>query len=216
MIFLEKEGIQYQVLDKDHLEETIDVVTQHFIKEEYLTRESKLTYSEFGKFVRAYCELDLSQKLSLIALDKNTKKVIGFSISEDPQLPEAVNPNDYLSLSPNFEPFFAVLNELHHQCLKTEFKQGECYHLFLLGVLPEYQGKKIGKTLLKLSGEYAKSKDFKYVLVEATSPITKPLCEKLEYKNLGNITYKDFVLNNKKPFSHLVDYDGPYMFIKHL
>lgn len=44
----------------------------------------------------------------------------------------------------------------------------------------------------------------------------KLLCKKFGYNNLGNIAYKDFVLNQKKSFSHLLEYDGPYMFIKNL
>lgn len=216
MILSNQTEILYQTLDKKYLNETIDIITSHFVKEEYLTREAQLNYSEFEPYVRAYCELDLAHNLSIIAVDKKTDKVIGFSISEDPELPSAINVNNYLEISKKFEITSSLLGKLHQDHLNITFKQQECCHLFLLGVLPGFQGKRIGKTLVELTQNHAKDKGFKYVLVEATSPATKPICEKLGFKNLGNTPYKDFVFNNQKPFVSITDYLGPYLFIKEL
>lgn len=209
-------NIVYQFLDQTTYQECIDCVTSHFLKEEYLTRESKLTTEEFGALVKAYCDVDLTEKLSIVAIDTISKKIIGFAISEDLKGKNGVDAHKYTRLSKNFIPFFDVLEKLHEKCFHLNVQEGECFHLFLLGVLPDYQGKKIGKTLVQLSEAHAKERKFKHIMLEATSPITKPLCEGLNYTNLGNIVYQDYTLDGTKPFSHLTDYDGPYMFLKDL
>lgn len=216
MVYVEKDDVVYRELDENFLDEVIECATSHFIDNEYLTKESKLSHIEFRKLVETHCKITLIEKLSIIACNKKSNRVIGFSISEDPKSQRAVHADQFILISKNFIPFFKILESLHRKCFKLNIKQGECFHLFLLGVLPEYQGRKIGKTLVQLSEQHAIENKFKHLLIEATSPITKPLCESLNYRNLGNIVYRDYVLDNRKPFAHLLDFEGPYMFIKDL
>ena len=212
MNILERNNIIYQTLHEERLEETITFVAQHFVEHEYLTRESQLTIEEFTVFCRQYCEASLKHHLSIIALDKETNELIGFAINEDPNSTLAVDATQFYDISEHYIPFLNMLGELSEKHLKIEMKPNYSFHLYLLGVKPAYQGKKIGKTLVEASELVAKQHQFTYMIVEATSPVTKPICENLDYINLGNNAYKDFTLNNTKPFEHVLDYDGPHLF----
>ena len=216
MIILEKNNIIYQTLTATRLEETIAFIAEHFVTYEYLTRASKLTREEFTVFCRQYCEASLIHHLSIIALDKATDELVGFAINEDAHSDNTVDTTQFYQVSDHYIPFFAMLHALSESYLKLEEKHNHNFHLHLLGVKPTHQGRKIGKTLVEASEMVAKQHEFTYIIVEATSPLTKPICEKLNYLNLGNHVYKDFVLDGEKPFKHILDYDGPHLFMRQL
>jgi ribosomal protein S18 acetylase RimI-like enzyme len=216
MIILEKNNIIYQTLTATRLEETIAFVAEHFVKYEYLTQASKLTCEEFTVFCKQYCEASLIHHLSIIALDKTTGELVGFAINEDLNSENTINTSQFYTVHDHYIPFIAMLHALSGAYLNLEKKNNHNFQLQLLGVKPTYQGKKIGQTLIEASEIIAKQHQFAYIVIEATSPITKSLCEKLQYINLGNYPYKDFVLDGKKPFEHILDYDGPYLFMRQL
>lgn len=212
----QKSGIEYHLLTEQRLEETIEFVTDLFVHHEYLTRESGLTLKEFGVFARLYCEASLKHQLSIIAIDGSSKELVGFSINEDPMSTVAVDANQFYDISDHYKPFLGMLTALNEKCWNLERKANFSFHLYLLGVKPAHQGKKIGKTLVAVSEMVAKENGFSYVAVEATSPLTKPICENLGYENLGNIVYSQFEFAGVKPYAHVTDYDGPYLFVKKL
>lgn len=216
MNILDKNNIVYQTLNEDRLDETIGFVTKHFVDYEYLTRESRLTFEEFNIFSRLYCEASLKHNLSLIALDKTTNELVGFAINEDPNSEIAVDPTQFYAVSEHYTPFLKMLENLSNKYLKIAREPRNSFHLYLLGVKPSYQGRKIGKTLVEASELVAKQSEFNYIVIEATSPLTKPICENLGYTNLGSNVYKDFTIDENRPFAHVVDYDGPHLFMKEL
>ena len=211
---IEDNGIVYQLLDREKADETTKLVNTIFIEEDFITKGSYITWDEFNVLSRAYMELNFKEPLSLTALDKETNEVVGFSITEGIKSKNAIDPDIFLKVSDHFYPFNNLLEELHKRFLNIKFKEKECYHLFLLGVKPSYRRRRIGIRLIQYSEKLASSLGYKYVMIEATSPVTKPICEKLGYSNLGNIPYKNYILDGKKPFAHVTNYDGPYLFLK--
>ncbi len=213
---IEKDGILYKLLEAKESAETQKLIVDIFVEDEYLTRESGITKKEFAIFAKDYCDYTIIHKLSFIAIDQNTNDVIGFIIAEDPYGKDAIDPNKFLTVSDHFIPFNAILEELHHCFLNIPKKEGVCYHSFLWGIKLSHRRRGILRYMNALSEQYALARGFKYVLVEATSPPTKFLCDKDGYTNLGNIPYQDYVLNGKKPFGHITSYDGPYLHLKKL
>lgn len=213
-VLLERSGIVYQALDVGHLEATIDFVTQHFVKHEVLTRESGLTLESFGVFVSRYCEASIGHGLSIIALDQQTGELVGFSINEDPNSEKAVNAEQFYAIDPGYTLFLGMLSELSERFFSLESKPNYSFHLYLLGVRPSHQGRKIGTILVELSEIIAKEHGFSYLVIEAISPGTLPICLNLGYTHLGQNAYQSFVLEGKKPFAHITDYDGPHLFMK--
>ena len=215
-VIFNKNEISYSLLDEKNIEEIIALLTEHFVKTEYLIKGCNFTYEEFEPFCRIYCEASIVNKLSIIALDDATGELVGYSINEDPNTSDSVSPDFLLDVSDKYHILFSVLNDLNTKFLNVEMTPGNSLHLYLLGVNPEFQGKGIGKTLVHVTEMVARDRGFNYILVEATSPGTKPICEKLGYESLGNIPYKDYEYKGAKIFSEITDYDGPYLKIKHL
>jgi GNAT superfamily N-acetyltransferase len=209
-------GINYVTLQEDRLDEIIDCVAKLFAEQEYITRESGLTVDEFKVFAEQYCRASLLHNLSIIAVVETTRELVGFAINEDPMADIAVDANQFYQVSDHYKPFLGMLGALNEKCWNLDRKVGFSFHLYLLGVKSDFQRQQIGTTLVKVSEILAKANNFEYMVIEATSPHTKPICEKLGYSSLGNIPYVDYVLDGTKPFSHIQDYDGPYLFTKRL
>src|SRR5262249_35812048 len=116
MILLEQNNIIYRLLTEEYLEETIKFNTDHFIQHEYLVRGLNFDYNQFEPFVRACCEQTIREELSLIAIDKITNKVIGFSISEDLLSPNATDFKTFIKISDKYVKLVSILEALHAKC----------------------------------------------------------------------------------------------------
>lgn len=208
--------IIYKPLEAEKQAETCALLIDIFTRDEYLTRESGLTPDEFAPLAEDFCNLTVNEGLSIIALHPETKRVVGFSIVEDPYAHNAIDPSKYHQITDKYRPFNDILEQLSHKFQTIKMNPGDCYHLFLLGVDPAHRGKKIGKNLVIASEVLAKELGFKYVQVEATSPLTQPICERLNYDNLGNLPYQHYTFNGEKPYQHITDFDGPYLFMKNI
>ena len=213
---ISKNGIIYKLLEENESEETQKLIVKIFVDDEYLTRESGLTYDEFSFLARDYCEYTIKKKLSFIAIDQQSQQVIGFIIAEDPFTKDTINPDKFVEVSEHYIPFNAILESLHEHYLNIPKEPGSCYHSFLGGMVSDFRRRGILRQMNIYSEEYALKQGFKWILVEATSPATKFLCDKDGYTNLGNIPYADFKLHNSYPFKHITTYDGPYLYIKQL
>ena len=211
-LFINNE-IEYQTLSEEKLKETIALVTKVFAYQEYAIKGSGLSYNSFHLFSKLYCTASLKTLLSIIAVDINSGEVLGFSINEDPNSENAVDISLFEKSDKAYGLFLALLKKLN-KFSNSDGIPGNNLHLYLLGVAIEHQKKGIGTNLVKATEMIAKTKRFKNILVEATSPGTKPTCEKLGYDNIGKIIYRDFEYNKKKPFSQITDYDGPCLFSK--
>lgn len=205
--------ISYQILSIDKLRETVALVTKIFAYQEYAIKGAGLTYDTFSLFAELYCKASLKTGLSIIAVDEISGEVLGFSINEDPNAESAVDISLFQETDKAYDLFLALLNELN-KFSNSDGIAGNNLHLYLLGVATEHQKRGIGTNLVVATEMIAKNKGFKNILVEATSPGTKPTCEKLGYDNIGQIVYEEFEYNSEKPFSNITDYDGPYLFSK--
>ena len=209
-------GISYQLINENNVLAVAHIATDHFIKNEHLIVKSGCNYQTFYRFIMAYCAVTLIEKLSLVAIDIKSNAIVGFAISEDPKSAHAVDANQLASLSENLTLIFKILDDLNHVSIDFSIAENDCFHLFVLGVVSEYQGKKIGKNLVDLSLKLARKRGFKYVLVEATSPITKPLCESLGFSVIGKLNYNNYSFQENRLSKQLSDYSGPHMLLKEL
>ena len=214
MFPIHNNGIQYQLLDQSTAASTEQLIVDIFVHDEYLTRESGITEDEFAVLAKAYCDYNLKKPLSIVALDEATQEVIGFIIAEDLYGEDTINPSTFFTVSEHFKPFVDILEQMHERFLTIEQIAGECYHSFLWGVRRDYRRRGIIHTMNLISEDWAKECGFNQIMVEATSPPTKPACEKLGYTMLGNIPYASYEFNGSRPYQHITDYDGPYLFLK--
>ena len=123
------DGIIYKLLEQAESEETQKLIVKIFVDDEYLTRESGLTYDEFSFLAKDYCDYTVKKKLSFIAKDQQTNHVIGFIIAEDPFSKDTINPDKFIEISEHYIPFNAILESLREHILQTLYSFGVKYHV---------------------------------------------------------------------------------------
>jgi hypothetical protein len=119
---------EFLCLNVKYLNQTIDFATRVFIKNEPLTVELGLTFEDVRPAMAAICEVALTEKTGLIAVDLKTDRVIAFLVAKDFTTPLTVD------LPPRLEPIFDLLGRMDEDLMKKHAVQkGEICHVFILG-----------------------------------------------------------------------------------
>ncbi|MFC4892686.1 GNAT family N-acetyltransferase [Pseudofrancisella aestuarii] len=205
--------IIYSRLDYSRVQEVAELFANLFIQEEYLIKNSKVSYENYILATTVRAKHAATTGLSLIAICENTNKVIGFCINIDPYSEIQVDRSSYASKDPAFEIINSALSGLYNG-ISFEEKPGVNFSIYALGVSSEFQNKGIASNLFKISEQIAIEKNFSVILTDATSPGTKKIAEKLNYTAINKFSYKDYIYKGKKPFENINDYYGPILFKK--
>jgi ribosomal protein S18 acetylase RimI-like enzyme len=191
--------IIYKLAEAHNLESLVDCVQQCFPAPngETMACELNVLPEDYYPFTRLVCEKAIEEKLSWLALD-NSERVIGFCLSE----PMSTAPlySDH-SLSEKLFPLFALLEELDNRYLiNTAETPEQMFHLYMLGVLPIFSGKGIGRELLKGSVNFGRELGYKVAIAEATGTGSQTLCRNLGFESKATVPYEDFIFAGKHPF----------------
>ena len=168
-----------------------------------MTQALGITLSEFEHLARVMVRKAIKDELSMVAVDKATRKVVGTLIAEDfiTDPPEGIE-----TVSPKFSPIFALLSTIDEEYKqKHPVNHGQLYHIFMVGVLKEYAG--LAPTITKQAEAMAKTKNYLAAIGEATSPISYLIYTKrLAYTEVTDVTpicYADFTYEGNHPFSEI-------------
>jgi len=133
-----------------------------------------ITSSLSLSFYQTLCNEPVNQKLSVVAIDEATGKLVGAAVSEphsleDPDLPLDQLPEEYRQYIVNIR---AMMGDLHRQYFGTEgaFAASETMHLFFLAVDPSAWNRGIGKTLVREAIDRARENGYKAVVAEYIAP----------------------------------------------
>ena len=131
------------------------------------------------------------QDLSVVVLDYNTQKIIGFMGVYDIAKPMTL-PKELQGAWPEVDPFIECLSifdtkyaEFRH--LKEEKKLA---HLFFLVTHPDYQGQGLATNIMKIIEDHPKLLEFKMFDADAASNYSQKLMEKFGFKVLETIEYE--------------------------
>ncbi|XP_002731771.1 uncharacterized protein LOC100371352 [Saccoglossus kowalevskii] len=206
-----KASISYHVLKEEHIAEAAHVLTKAFLGGESISSVLKQPYNAEFASSEDICKVASKEGVSVVAVDDTTGKVVG-AISgtlcrakelgaqkvNTPLVPPEVAPYYCPAFIPyleELEQFFAGNKELtaDPECLIMRSAK--------IGVLSEYGGLGIGTKMADKRQELCQKIGCKYIILTSTSPISFKLYSKLGYKVLGEIPYKDFVINGERPFA---------------
>jgi hypothetical protein len=195
--------ISYQVLTEENLKSAIECISNTFYFGEPMTKALNITLEEFKYFASIVLRKAVLDKLSVVALDNITGKVVGVLIAEDfmTEPPEGIE-----TISPKFLPIFELLGNLD-----TRYKEkypvhpGELYHIFMVGVYKKYAG--LSLPLTRTAEIIARSKGYVAAIGEATNPISyKIYTKRLGFKDVEGvkpITYAKFEYSGKQVFANI-------------
>ena len=203
-VFLEKDGIRYELLDEENMEGAVQCVSEVFIENEPLAHHMKITLDEFITFARGYYPMIVEQGLSLVARDIASGEVIGIRVSEDHVLE---NPPEIENLSPKFLPIFTLLGQLEERFYKErQIRRGEYVHMFMVAVKPGFTCRGIAPTMNRLFINHVIELGYTHAVTEPTGAISQHILrDKLGFKVLDQVDYEDFEFEGERVFAGIED-----------
>jgi ribosomal protein S18 acetylase RimI-like enzyme len=135
--------------------------------------------------------------------------MVGVLLTEDSSgaLPEGL---EYLSAK--FNPIFDILGQLDAEYRAGEpARPGECLHLFLLGVTPDYGGQGIAQQLVTRSLAHGASRRFRVAVTEATNTTSQRIFRKQGFVERVRRSYESHRFNGRAHFASIAEAGGPML-----
>jgi len=206
MVLNETDGVQYELFDLSKLDEMALMTAETFARYEPVTSSLGITLEDFADFVRVLGPKAEQEELTVIARDQDTGQIIGAMITDDFAIEP---PEEIRGLGNNFEPIWAVLDELD-----TQYKQGrilspgEYLHFFLLAVDHRQTGKNVARNMVQACLENGVRKGYKTGVVEATGVVSQHIFRKFGFVDCFESPYNTFVFQGKRIFESIKDHHG--------
>ena len=210
-----RNGIVYEVLNDHDVGAAIHCLTTTFLNGEPMTRNLGITPRMFQDLAEVICTKAAVEGMSVLAKDYDTGAMVGCLMSEDFE-GEPLDPPD--TVPSDFAPFLALLSNLDDNYKRTHPPlSNELLHTFMMGVYPEYQGRKIGYHLVEANNQLGRMKGFKATIAEVTGPISQRIfIDQHHYQIVDAIKYKDFRFQGKCCFEGISDCDSCQLVYKDL
>lgn len=202
----------YEILEKEHIDQVVDVFTRAFCRSEPMTEYLRMDEKKYSVFARAVAEQAYQDGLSIVALDK--KRVIAIALVEDIAAPGPIPDFD-----PKFEYILGLLENLGKDFFSgKKFSPGHMGHLFITAVDEKYRHLGLSKQVNFRAMDLAAHLGFDFMYCELTNIYNeKGIIPHLSAKKrlIGSINYKDFIMKNKKPFANLEGRAHSYLWAIH-
>ena len=202
---MKNEKIKYELLTAEYFQPALNCICEVFLKHEPLTSFLNVNEIEFRPFANDLLIHSLKQDLSWMAIDINTKRLVGVRVVTDFN-------EDFIPLKNYGSKMDLILKFLTEVSMHSELNinglNEKMIHSHMVAVKAEYQGAGIAKNLLTKASEWAKLNGYKISVGEVTNKNNHKLLSKIRsYQGLNTVFYKNFVLNGTHPFADLKDHD---------
>ena len=206
MILNEAEGVQYELFNIGELHEVAAMTAETFARYEPVTSSLGISLENFSDFVRLLGPKVEQEELTVIARNQDTNQIIGAMVTDDFAIEP---PEEMRRLGDNFEPLWAVLDELDTQYKEGRIlPKGEYLHFFLLAVDHRQSGKNVAKNLVQTCLENGIRKGYKTGVVEATGVVSQHIFRKFGFADCFETPYKTFAFQGKRVFESIKDHHG--------
>lgn len=192
---------QCDVLQSQHAEEVIKLITESFCHFEPMTRHLKINIPEFTPLAMMIAEKAVLDKSSIVALQNN--EVVACSIVEDITDPLNIT----MHLDSRFKYIFSLMDQLGNTFFEDrDFAANQIAHLFVTAVNKNHMGKHLSTLVNAESMRLALKNNFSFMYSEFSNLHKEQgTLNHLENASLlvSECSYPDFVFNNEKPFAEL-------------
>jgi ribosomal protein S18 acetylase RimI-like enzyme len=208
-------GVRYELFDLRALDETAHLVANAFCRYEPLALAQGIKENEFAELVKLVGPKAQEERLSVVARDIKTTRIIGAMISDDFASPP---PAGIERLDKAFDPILALLKELDERYKHGNTPNpGEYLHLFLLAVDHEHSNRNVAHGLTQASLEIGRRNGYRIVLAEATNVISQHILrDKLGFAERVAIDYKTFVYDGRRVFESIDGHNAAILMDKAL
>lgn len=192
---------QYDVLQSQHIDQAIKLITRTFCNHEPMTNYLKIPHKDFIPLATQVVEKAIRDGLSIGATVGN--KLVACTIVEDIANPLSLT----MEMDPTFKFVFALLENLTHSFFKNKiFEKNHVAHLFITAVDRHYQGEGLSRKVNLESIQLTKTRNFDFMYSEFTHPYNeKGTIREIKTNKflIGSQTYKDFIFEGELPFANL-------------
>ena len=194
--------VEYEVITmtEEHIAQVSEVIATAFMREP-MTRTLNLSYqqvlTDFSKPVEKLASLGYS----VVAVEKQTGKVIGACINKDYTIEPVEEDNGYSDSM----PIFALVDELDELAIEIkDAARNDVFHLYILAVNENYCNQGIGHALSEATYQVARQNGFKRICSEVTGPISQHITlNKVGFKEIARVNYHDFSYNGVRVFDSI-------------
>ena len=203
----EAQGIGYELLRPEVLDDMAGVVANAFAGYEPTSVALGISSEEFVDYVQLYGTRMLRENLTIVATDLTTGDLVGALIADDLA---SGSPAGREHISEKFEPVLALLDELgEHYREGRDIVPGHYLHLAMLGVAKAFQNRGVGQNLLRLCLSHAADRSYRVAVAEATGTISQHILkDKFGFIHRVDVSYKTFIYRDKRIFASIEDHSG--------
>ncbi|MFI3198370.1 MAG: hypothetical protein QX196_08625 [Methylococcaceae bacterium] len=206
MVLNEADGVQYELFDINDLHELAEMTADIFARHEPVTSSLDISSASFTDFIRLLGPKLEQETLTVIARNQESRQIIGAMVSDDFAIE---SPEEMRQLGDNYEPLWAILDDLDNRYKQGRvLPNGEYLHFFLLAVNPRQSGKNVAKHLVQTCLENGIRKGYKTGIVEATGIVSQHIFRKFGFVARFEAPYKTFTFQGKPVFSSIKDHHG--------
>lgn len=186
-------------------DDIVDLLARVFSESEPPAVAMGLTFLDLKQFLRLITPEILRASLTVIARETESGGLVGVLLTDDFAVPPKVDQ----TISARFVPIFAMLEALDEQFRREQtVEQGECMHLFMLGVDRRFAGAGIAKSMIAACLENGIRKGYRIAVTEATGKISQHVFRTLGFVDRFKVSYRDFRCDGKVAFARITEHDG--------
>ncbi|CAI4229430.1 unnamed protein product [Auanema sp. JU1783] len=185
--------------------EILQFLFKYFITQESMSRAAKITEEQFRPCAEEILDSSLKVPFSVIAREKETNELAGILLQSIWEKSEEDIENQYSFGTPNQSPSGSiafVLNQLHNSFYKlVPDDVSRVLHREMSCVAAKFQRQGIAKRMALYHLENPKLNEFKIqgIASETSSQANQALLQKLGYKTIKEVHFKNIVDADGKP-----------------
>lgn len=216
MIPLVKSGnIEYGLVERPDLKEMANLLADVFSRFEPPAVAAGLSFDDMYEIVRLFGQRAPDDALTVLARDQISGKIVGAMLTDD--FASAPPAQIEQLLMGHFSPIAALLEELDDQYRRIHrIDPGKVLHLFMLAVAPEFGGKGIARTLVRVTLNNGRRNGYDRAVTEATGNVSQHIFRSLGFVDRFRILYKEFDHGGRRPFESITEHQSVVLLERHL
>jgi len=183
--------------------QAVDCIAESFAfpNADPFSKALKLSRTQWGIMSSMFVQRAAKKDISFVALHKDS--VVGVIINEDWK--EA--PPEFYKELEDWAAVRAMFHELRtrYKSFRPRIEEGKILHsLYFTCIKPEFRGQGLVSDLLQRSIQVARDQNFETMVAEAAIRETeKVLADKLGFKQITSVNFREFMFRGEHPFGSL-------------
>jgi ribosomal protein S18 acetylase RimI-like enzyme len=206
-------GIEYRRFERLDLDAMSRALAESFCLGEPMAVALGLSYQEIYDIVRLFGPKAAAEGVTIVASAANGA-LVGALLAQDFATPL---PQGLEQVARAFAPIGALLDGLDEEYRRgREVRKGTHLHLFMIGVLTPFSGKKIAQELLATSLNNGIARGYQTALTEATGALSQHIFRKEGFTDRQVARYADFAFDQELVFRSIRTPEGAVLMDKQL